>query len=141
MKEIQVKKYVRIVFGIAFILFLLNKLYLRPWILENEGAEQLQLISYSIPNFIEAIFGTFIGTGILYFIRGYFKKRIGQLKDVYIHVIAVSFAAIYVISQELKIHNIGGNNVFDVNDIIASILGLLATFISIQIFGFAEKTK
>ncbi len=39
---------------------------------------------------------------------------------------ATLLSAIYVITQEYKIHNIGGNNVDDINDIWFSLGGLLA---------------
>ena len=50
-------------------------------------------------------------------------------------------ATIYVISQELKFHNLGGNNVYDPYDLIASITGLIGTFVVIQIFGFVYKLE
>ena len=80
-------------------------------------------------------------TGILLQTRQYFRERIGYIKDIYIHILAVSIAAFYVISQELKFHNIGGNNVYDPYDLIASIIGLAGTFGIIQMFGFADKVE
>jgi len=64
---------------------------------------------------------------------------LGSVSDTYIHILAVSIAAIYVISQELKFHNLGGNNVYDLYDVIASLIGLVITFVIIQLFGFTEK--
>ena len=141
MREIPIKKYVSYLFGVAIVLFFLNKLYFRPWILTNESSGLLLIVTYSIPNLIEAIIGTLILTGILLQTRQYFKERIGSIKDIYIHLMAVSIAAIYAISQELKFHNIGGNNVYDPYDLIASIIGLIGTFGIIQMFGFADKVE
>ena len=139
MKEIQIKKYVRYLFGISILLFILNKLYLRPWILENELSGFVLILTYSIPNLLEAIIGTLILTGILLQIQQSFNDKMGTIKDINIRILAVVIATIYVISQELKFHNLGGNNVYDPYDLIASITGLMGTFVVIQIFGFVYK--
>ncbi|MCF7802475.1 MAG: hypothetical protein K9N34_10730 [Candidatus Marinimicrobia bacterium] len=139
MKEISIKKYVRYVFGTAILVFILNKLYLRLWILENDVPDIFLIVTYSIPNLIEAVIGTLILTGILLQTRQYFNQKFGSLKEIHIHVLAVSIASIYVISQELKFHNLGGNNVYDPYDLVASIVGLIGTFVVIQNFGFVNK--
>ena len=141
MREISIKKYVRYLFVIAILLFLLNKLYFRPWVVANESNGLLLIVTYSIPNLVEAIIGTLILTGILLQTRQYFKERIGSIRDIYIHVLALSLASFYVISQELEFHHIGGNNVYDPYDLIASIIGLSGTFVIIQKFGFADKVE
>lgn len=48
------------------------------------------------------------------------------------YLIAVCVTSIYVISQELEYHNLGGNNVYDPYDLIASIIGLIITLVIIQ---------
>lgn len=141
MKEIPIKKYVRYLFGIAILIFILNKLYLRPWILENDVPNIFLIFTYSIPNLIEAIIGTLILTGILFQTRQCFDQKLDSLKDIHIHMVAVSVASIYVISQELKFHNLGGNNVYDPFDLIASVLGLIGTFIILRNFGFVNKVE
>ncbi len=141
MKEISIKKYVRYLFGTAILVFILNKLYLRPWILENDAPDIFLIVTYSFPNLIEAVIGTLILTGILLQTRQYFNQKFSNLKDIHIYVLAVSLASIYVISQELKFHNLGGNNFYDPNDLIASIVGLMGTFVVIQNFGFVNKVE
>ena len=141
MKEIQIKKYVIYLFGVSILLFILNKLYLRPWILENELSGFVLILTYSIPNLLEAIIGTLILTGILLQIRLSFNEKMRTIKDINIRILAVVMATIYVISQELKFHNLGGNNVYDPYDLIASITGLIGTFVVIQIFGFVYKLE
>jgi len=140
-KEIHIKKYVRYLFGIAILIFILNKLFLRPWLSGNDVPNIFQIVTYSVPNLIEATIGTLLSTGILLQIRQYFHKRFGTIKDTYIHILALCIASIYVISQELKFHNLGGNNVYDPYDIVASLIGLLVTFGVIQLFGFTEKNN
>ena len=139
MKEIQIKKYVRYLFGVSILLFILNKLYLRPWVLENELSGFILLLTYSIPNLLEAIIGTLLLTGILLQLRQSYNEKMGTIKDINIRILAVSLATIYVISQELKLHNLGGNNVYDPYDLLASTTGLIGTFVVIQIFGFVYK--
>ncbi|WP_271784594.1 hypothetical protein [Aquimarina algiphila] len=136
----QVKKYVRYLFGIAFLVFVLNKFYLRPWVLDNNFYMVFKVIVLSIPNTIEAIFGTLIITALLLRLRHYLNKT-HSIKDFYIYLIAVSIASLYVISQELKWHNLGGNNVFDINDVIASVIGLIGTYATINTFGFTEQLE
>ena len=141
MKEIPIKRYVRYLFGIAILVFILNKFYVRPWVLENDLPEFFQIIVFSLPNLVEAIVGTLILTGILLLLRQHFSKTVGHIKDTCIYLIAVGIVAIYVISQEFKFHDLGGNNVYDVYDVIASIIGLSLTFGLIQVFGFAEEPE
>ena len=141
MKELPIKKYVIYLFAMAILIFIMNKLITRPWVLENDVSEILLIISFSLPNFIEAIVGTLILTGILLQARQYFDEKLGSIKTSHIYLGAVSIASIYVISQEFKFHNLGGNNVFDYYDIIASIIGLIGTYGIIRYFGFTEKTE
>jgi len=137
--EIQLKRYIRYLFGTSFLVFVLNKLIIRSWLIENDAADIFLIITYSIPNLIEAIFGIIILTGILIYIRQKFNHTLGAVKNSSINILALCIASIYVITQELKFHNLGGNNVFDPYDLIASIIGLLATSCTIQLFGFTEK--
>ena len=141
MKEIPIKKYVPYLFGISILVFILNKFYLRPWVLENELPELFRIIVYSIPNLIEAIVGTLILTGIFLQLRQNLHKKLGNIKDTYVHTLAVSISSAYVISQEIKFHSLGGNNVYDPYDLIASIIGLVIAFGIIQVFGFADKIE
>ena len=141
MKEISIKKYIIYVFVMAILIFFLNKFLLRPWVLENETSEFFQIIVLSIPNLIEAIIGTLILTGIILQLKYHFNKKMGYIKDEYIYLLAVSLASIYSVSQEFKFHNLGGNNVYDPYDVIASLIGLGMTYALIQVFGFVEKVK
>ena len=114
---------------------------MRPWVLEKELPEFFRIFVLSVPNLAEAIVGTLLLTGILLQIRQYFNKRLGDLKVTFIHLAAVGIAGVYGISQEYELHNIGGNNVFDIYDVIASIIGLMIAFGLIQKFGFIDKTE
>jgi hypothetical protein len=135
MREITIKKYVKYSFGIAFAVFILNKFYLRPWVVTHELPALFQVIVFSVPNFIESILGTLILTGIILQLRLSLGKK-KKLKETTVYLLAVGVASLYVISQELKLHNIGGNNVYDPFDVIASVVGLLLTYIALKKFGF-----
>lgn len=139
MKEIPIKKYVRYLFGIAILIFFLNKFYLRPWVLGNELPEFFQIVVFSIPNLVEGIVGTLALTGILLQLRQYFNKKAGKVNDTIVYLMAVSMAGVYVLSQEFKFHNLGGNNVYDPYDVIASIIGLFLAFGLIQVCGFVDE--
>lgn len=51
-KEIQINKYVIYLFGVCIALLMLNKLFLRNWILNNPPTEFLKIITFSIPNLL-----------------------------------------------------------------------------------------
>ena len=128
---------IRILFITAFLIFVLNKFCLRPWVLKMESSSIAEVLVYSIPNLCEAIMGTIVTTALLFMLNDRLKLK---LRDVYVYAISISFAAIYVISQELKYHNIGGNNVYDFNDLLASIIGLLFIAVVLFTFGFRESS-
>ena len=123
------------------LLFILNKIFLRPLIIKNEITGFALILSNYIPNFFEAVMGTLMLTAILIAIRLSFLDTAKILKDSNIHILAVVLASIYVISQELKFHNLGGNNIYDPNDLIASIIGLIGTFIIVEKYGFVDKLE
>lgn len=76
-------------------------------------------------------------TAILLYLRQPFANT-RDIKDSAIYVLVLILSALYVIPQELKFHNLGGNNVYDPYDLIASIIGLLMTFTILKKFGFAR---
>ena len=90
-----------------------------------------------MPNLIEAVMDTAVVTMILLNLKDRFQK---QVSDKLVYFISTSLSGIYVITQELKIHNLGGNNVYDFNDLIASIIGLSFTLGTFIVFGFRENS-
>ncbi len=79
----------------------------------------IQVLGLSLPNFFEGFLGVTVLTGI-----GLFFNQHRKIKTNYIYILALFFTAIYVFTQELKIHNLGGNNVYDRNDMLFSFIGL-----------------
>ena len=134
-----VKSYIRIVFVACFAVFAINKLWFRPWAIENLDSGFLIGLTYSLPNFIEAVMGVLLISGILTYLRQTYPVPFARLKDVTLYGIAGLIAAIYVLSQEVGIHNLGGNNVYDPNDVMASLLGLTATVAMLCRFGLVSR--
>ncbi|MEO1054891.1 MAG: hypothetical protein AAFX87_29930 [Bacteroidota bacterium] len=132
----QAKPYIRYLFVIVFLAFVFNKIYLRTWVLEHELGAFFEMIVYSIPNFFEAILGTIVATAISLSLKDAFRHKV---KDALVYPISLSFASIYVITQELKLHNLGGNNVYDVNDLMASVIGLILMASLFFTCGFRKK--
>jgi hypothetical protein len=54
---------------------------------------------------------------------------------------ATLIAGTYVLAQEFKLHSVGGNNVYDFNDVLASILGLVVVYLMLTRFGFIAHPK
>ncbi len=119
---------------LCFVMFIFNKVYIRELLLQGELSPSLEKISYSIPNFFEAVMGTSILVAILLTLK--FKNiiYIERVSDLVLKSLGIGFSYIFVITQELKIHNLGGNNVYDINDLIASIIGMF--FIAFIIFRY-----
>ena len=98
--------------------------FIRPSVLKSESPEIFKIALLSLPNFFEAIIGTLTLTGIGLVVNDKLNKKY-QIRPRLIYILAVTLAGIYVSTQELKIHNLGGNNVYDVNDLIFSFIGLI----------------
>ncbi|NET35827.1 MAG: hypothetical protein F6K19_28005 [Cyanothece sp. SIO1E1] len=111
---------------ITIVVFALAKA-VRPSVLESQAPELVKLFLLSFPNFCEAIVGILTLTML-----GLYANRRLKWPNNTIYIAAVSLAAIYVITQEFKIHNLGGNNIYDPNDVLFSVLGLLFGFILIR---------
>ncbi|WP_299247535.1 hypothetical protein [uncultured Aquimarina sp.] len=125
----DILKLARIQF-LLIILFVIFK-FIRPAVLNSDSPEWIKITLLSLPNFFEAVIGTLILTGIgLYLnLRILSKKR--QIKRNLIYAVASILAGIYVITQELKLHNLGGNNIYDSNDLIFSVIGLIIGYLII----------
>jgi len=132
---------VRYLFGVSILIFIINKFIFRPWAIENEFSPVWLIIAFSIPNLIEAVAGTLLLTGILFQLREFFFKQMGKLKDAHLYLMATGISSLYVVSQELKFHNLGGQNTYDIYDLFASFAGLILTYIIITTFGFADRIK
>lgn len=93
----------------------------RPAVLRSETPDIIKTVFLSLPNFIEGFIGVLILTGLFLYINHKWIRKFSHLK---VYILAMALAGVYVITQELRIHNLGGNNVYDPNDVLFSILGL-----------------
>ena len=136
MNSLSIKKHIRIIYAVVFVLFVLNKIQIRPWVLDHSTPYFLKVIVWSFPNFAEAVLGSTMITALLFLLKIKWFSNVESVKDNYIYLLAVSLASVYVLTQEIKWHNLGGRNVYDPNDFIASILGLLLMLVVFFKYGF-----
>jgi len=114
---------IQIVVGVLFVFFK----SIRRNVLADKPPEFVQAFLLSFPNFCEGV----IGVLTLTMLGLYFNKKL-KISNEMIYATATILAAIFVITQEMKIHNLGGNNVYDPNDIVFSIVGLVVGFIIVN---------
>jgi len=131
MKDIRIN--LRIMF-VVVIMFIFNKFFLRPYILENDFPEFINIFVLSLPNFCEAVVGGLLITNLSLFIKHKYLKTFSNVTNNFIYLFAVLFTAIYVILQEFKIHNLGGNNTYDPFDILFSVIGLITVYLLLIYF-------
>ncbi len=110
-------------------LFFISKAWLRPYVLDRDFHPTLDIIVLSLPNFYEGIIGVLTISGIWFYINHKWISPGKHVDPKWIYFFSTVLAAIYVITQELKIHNLGGNNVYDPYDILFSIVGLVIGYI------------
>ncbi len=141
MNQLGIKTYIRLLYLALFILFILNKTLIRPWVLAHTDVGLLIITVNSFPNFCEAIMGsiTLAGVGIL--IRRRFSKRFGGITDNQLFSGVLILAAIYVITQEFKLHNLGGRNVYDPFDVVASVMGLVLIYVLLNQYGMINRVE
>lgn len=82
-------------------------------------------------NFFESVIGVIILTGIVLYLNLKLLNIRHQFANNTIYILATILAGIYVITQEFKIHNFGGNNVYDINEVYFSIVGLMFGFFTV----------
>ncbi len=130
MKSIFTNLKVMFVFGLIFIF---NKFLFRPYVLESKLGDPFETIVLSIPNLCEAVIGTLCLINIaIYFIEKIKEKYKFQPNYSIVYFSIVVLAGMYVVLQEFKIHNLGGKNTYDKNDVIFSVVGILLS--SVYIF-------
>jgi hypothetical protein len=136
-----VKPHVRVLFLGAIVVFVFNKFVFRPWILEAGLPTFFDVLVNSLPNLSEAIIGTLLLPGIGFELRARLAGRLGDQSDTAVYLIVILVAGVYVLSQELKFHNLGGNNIYDPWDLLFSIVGLAAMGIVFGRYGFADLRR
>ena len=120
----RLRTYARVLFLGAFFGFLVNKFVVRPRLLSLVAPAWVETLSYSIPNFFEAVMGMTIVAAGLTTMRDN-VERLESVGDRTVYAFAAVLSGVYVITQELGFHSLGGNNVVDSKDVGASIAGLV----------------
>lgn len=139
MQELKFKRYLYFVSLSAVLTLVLSKSVLRPWVRKNDFHEFFGIILNSIPNFLEPLVGVPAVTGILLMLRHGQAGFLKRFSEKAIYVLSILLSSLYVFSQELKLHSLGGNNVYDPNDLIASGIGLLFMLGLMFRFGFIRS--
>ncbi|NAS30278.1 hypothetical protein GTQ40_04795 [Flavobacteriaceae bacterium R38] len=135
----SIKPYIKYLYIGMLLMHSANKFLIRPWVLEHHFSRFWVVLVNSLPNFLEAVVGIIVLTGIGLLLKVCFFKALNTINNKTLLSIASVIAGIYVITQELKIHNLGGRNVYDPNDLIASIIGLVFTYLLIYKKGILKK--
>jgi hypothetical protein len=128
-----------LVIGLSALAFLVNRHAVRPWVLNNVDGGPATVMANSLPNFLEAIIGTIdIAIILLIIVRRsvWLDRRIGRTT---IYVVATVLAGLFVVSCELNWIRFRGPNVYDSNDLVASILGLLMILFLLFRFGLIKE--
>jgi len=136
-----VKPHVKALFLGAISLFVFNKFLVRPWVLGAGLPAFFDVLVNSLPNLSEAIVGTLLLTGIGLRLRARSSGRLGDLPDSVVYRLAILVSGVYVLSQELKLHNLGGNNIYDPWDLLFSVIGLAAMGLVLGRYGFADLRR
>jgi hypothetical protein len=128
-----------IIQGVVVATFIVNKFLLRPFVLEGGSDGIFKIFVLSYPNFCEAI----VGVSLLCFL-GLTARRSEvpiaiKASNESIYLSAVLLAAVYVILQEFKIHNLGGRNVYDPYDVLFSVIGLAVGYL--MLVGLRPKLR
>ena len=122
----------RVIF-VVVVAFVVNKFLLRPYVLAHEFPLAARIFVLSVPNFLEAIAGSMLLCNLA--LAGRHRNYVGirAFSNQQIYCAAVVVTAIYVVSQEFKLHNLGGANVYDPFDVVFSVVGLFLAYWLLQI--------
>lgn len=115
---------------IMVVVFMILK-RIRPQAIEAKPPEWVSVILFSFPNLAEAVIGVIMVAMILLVLNSKVSKP--KVTENVVYTLSVFISGAYVISQEFKLHNLGGNNIYDLNDVLFSILGLLIAFLLLKI--------
>ncbi len=123
-EELRLRGYVRALFVAAFVVFVLNKFLVRPLFELRELPELVTVVSYSLPNFCEAVMGLTVTSGLIAWVHRRGLAPLQAMGNIARQMLASVLATTYVLTQEVGFHDLGGNNVYDPNDVVASVLGI-----------------
>lgn len=141
MHSIRIKTYILRLYLAVFILFIVNKFVLRPFVLDHDFPAFLQIFVLSVPNTFEAIIGMSNVVGLLMAAKLYFSPRFDGIPTLALYLFATVLAGTYVLTQEFKLHNMGGRNTYDPYDVVASIIGIVGMLLVFWRYGVLERVS
>ena len=121
----KIRLYLWFIIIISGLAYLLNRHFIRPLVMEDSISGTLIVIINSLPNFVEAIVGTVLLTGMLFSLREHSNLAIFKIEDSKLFLAVFIIALIYSFLQELNWFNHRIDNVVDPFDFIASLTGLI----------------
>ena len=139
MSSLRIKPYLPRLYIAVFLVFIVNKFGARPFVLDHDFPDFAKTIVLSLPNAFEAIIGMSMSAGLLLAAKLRFSPRFDWIPNLLIYLLATLVTAVYVLTQEYELHNLGGNNVYDPYDVAASIIGLVGMLLVFSRFGIIEQ--
>lgn len=136
--EPRIKPHIAQVFFGALGLMVFVKLIVRPWVLSRDVWPVLEIFALSVPSLIESIVLLTIVFGLLTVGKAYGVPIVQRFSRHTLLAISIVLVGTYVITQELSPQNLGGANVVDVWDMLASLMGLAAMSLLFIRYGILE---
>ncbi|MEZ4699180.1 MAG: hypothetical protein R2834_02530 [Rhodothermales bacterium] len=122
-------------------MMVLVKLIVRPWVLSRDTSPVLEIIALSFPSLIEAIVVLTIVFGLVSAGKAYALPVLRRLSRPVLLALSVVLVGTYVLTQELSPQNLGGANVVDPWDIVASLVGLAVMSLLFARYGMLEDAE
>lgn len=107
---------------------------LRPSLAGGEHGAAVQIFLAAYPNFCEAVIGGLLLTGIALTLNARLLSPQRRLPLPVVYGLAWLATGLYVLLQEIKVHDLGGRNVYDPYDVAFSIGGLLVVAAAVFYF-------
>ena len=109
--------------------------------LDYDSPTFLQILVFSIPNTFEAIIGMSNIAGLLMVAKLYFRPRFDGIPNLALYLLATVLVGTYVLTQEFRLHDLGGRNAYDPYDAVASIIGIVGTLLVLWRYGILERAS
>ena len=139
--RLPIKPYLVRLYLAAFAYFFVNKFLLRPIVTDAQAPRWLDIVVYSSPNLVEAILGmTVVATVLMLGLQRYWRDK-ALASDTVVYTVAALLVGAYVLTQEFKLHNLGGRNVYDPIDALASGVGVLMMWAIFCRFGVLDTQR
>ena len=137
----RIRPYVIRVYLGSILAFFLVKGAIRPWVLARDFWVALDVIVLSFPNLVEAIVGISNVYGLILIAKHRGVFWMGKRSDRFVLFVSGALTGLFVLTQELGLHHLGGNNVTDPFDVAASIVGIVLMMTIFSRYGFFKEMQ